>query len=163
VVLDLHRQPLLTWIERRPLRHRPRWHRIADLEPEVVMQGGRTMLLDHEAPARCRARRPRRRLRRAREVALPLVLGQAGACRGLLRWHDPSSLRRRSVQYKHGCTPEAITRRALDGEGHLLWDSRYRSRYGPAVFNKAIARPDCRNLQIQGLLVVLAGLRARRV
>src|SRR5436190_1158057 len=38
VVLDHRGEPLLAGIECRPLRHRPRCQRAADLEPQVVMQ-----------------------------------------------------------------------------------------------------------------------------
>src|SRR5206468_2907361 len=52
VILDLHRETFLAWIEGRPLRHRPRRHGVTDLKSEVVMQGGRAMLLDDEAATR---------------------------------------------------------------------------------------------------------------
>ena len=56
VVLDLHREPLDRRIERRTLRHRPREQHALPLEPEVVVERGRAVLLDDE----------RERLRRAR-------------------------------------------------------------------------------------------------
>src|SRR6185312_2901757 len=51
VVLDLDREPLLTWHEAGAARHRPAFHGAADLEPQIVMQPPRGMLLDHESMA----------------------------------------------------------------------------------------------------------------
>src|SRR5215217_1610992 len=57
VVLDLDGEPLLARIGRRPLRNRPRLQHAVDLEPEVVVQRRRRVLVDDEAahaPARRR-------------------------------------------------------------------------------------------------------------
>jgi hypothetical protein len=48
VVLDRHCQPLVTRVRRRSLRHRPRAQHAADLDPEVVVQRARLVLMDHE-------------------------------------------------------------------------------------------------------------------
>src|SRR5215207_8726692 len=49
VVLDRDGEPLLAWIGRRPLRHRPRLQHAADLEAKVEMPRAGGVLLDHEA------------------------------------------------------------------------------------------------------------------
>jgi hypothetical protein len=48
MVLDLDGEPLLARIGRRAFRHRPRAQRSVDLEPEVVMEVTRVVLLDDE-------------------------------------------------------------------------------------------------------------------
>src|SRR5215212_1133217 len=48
VVTDLDRQPLHRRVHRGLLRHRPRAHHPADLEPQVVVVGRRLVLLDDE-------------------------------------------------------------------------------------------------------------------
>src|SRR5215211_1377792 len=78
VILDLHGEPLLARIGRRPLRNRPRLQHAGDLEPEVVVQRARRMLLDHVAQ-RTRfalALTAAPRLRALREVALRFVVGE---------------------------------------------------------------------------------------
>jgi hypothetical protein len=50
VILDLDREPLVMWIERRAFRHRPGLEHAVMLEPEIVMQTACIMLLDHEPP-----------------------------------------------------------------------------------------------------------------
>ena len=49
MILDLHRQPLISRIKRRPLRNGPRLEHAFHLQPEIVVQTGGTMLLHHEA------------------------------------------------------------------------------------------------------------------
>src|SRR5206468_7517158 len=98
LILDLHRETFLARIKGRTLRHRPRRHRVADLEPEVVMQRRRAMLLDDEAATRRRSCTTRRWLRRTREVALALVLGEPDARRALRSW-DASPPSRQSAPY----------------------------------------------------------------
>ena len=48
MVLDLHGEPLLAGIERRTFRHRPRAQHAAVLEPQVVVEAARRVLLDAE-------------------------------------------------------------------------------------------------------------------
>ncbi len=48
VILDVHRQPLVGRVEAGPLRHRPALQHAVQLEPEVVVQAARRVLLDHE-------------------------------------------------------------------------------------------------------------------
>src|SRR5262249_32931701 len=48
VILDLHRQPFFAWNEAGPARHRPALHDAVELEPQVVMQPRRRVLLDNE-------------------------------------------------------------------------------------------------------------------
>ena len=50
VILDLDRQPLVVRIERGSSRHRPGFEDAVELQPQIVMQPGRVMLLDHEPP-----------------------------------------------------------------------------------------------------------------
>ena len=50
VILDLDRQPLVGGIERWTARHGPGFEDAIELEPEIVVQAGRVMLLDHEPP-----------------------------------------------------------------------------------------------------------------
>ena len=50
VILDLDRQPLVVGIERRPPGHRPGLEDAVELQPQIVMQPGRVVLLDHEPP-----------------------------------------------------------------------------------------------------------------
>ena len=58
VVLGVHREPLLAGIEARALRHRPALQHAVELEPEIIVQAPRGVLLHDEA--NCRS------LRRAR-------------------------------------------------------------------------------------------------
>ena len=76
VVLDLHRQALDGRVERGPLRDRPRQHHAVPLEPEVVVERGRAVLLDHEGELLdAAARRLSLGLRRHAEAALlPILL-----------------------------------------------------------------------------------------
>ena len=88
MVLDLHRHALLRRVEARPLGHGPREQHAVPLQPEVVVQPRRPVLLDHEGESRRAA--PRRACRAARglgrrgEVASRLVARQrrVGACGG---------------------------------------------------------------------------------
>ena len=50
VVVDLDGKALVVWIERRSLRHCPGFEHAIKLKPKIVMQLGRIMLLDDEAP-----------------------------------------------------------------------------------------------------------------
>ena len=50
VILDLDREPLVVRIERGSSRHRPGFEDAVELQPQIVMQPGRVMLLDHEPP-----------------------------------------------------------------------------------------------------------------
>ena len=49
MVFHFHRQPLFGRVQRRPARHRPGTKGTVQLQPEVVMQPGRGMLLDDKA------------------------------------------------------------------------------------------------------------------
>ncbi len=57
VVLDVHGEPLVGRIRRRPLRHRPGLQHALELEPEVVVSPARGVLLHDEPLAARRARR----------------------------------------------------------------------------------------------------------
>jgi hypothetical protein len=50
MILHFDREPLVMGIERRALRHRPGLEDTVELEPQIVMQPARIMLLDHEPP-----------------------------------------------------------------------------------------------------------------
>ncbi len=50
MIFHLDRQPLVVGIERGAARHRPRLEHAVKLQPEVIMQPGRIVLLNHEAP-----------------------------------------------------------------------------------------------------------------
>src|ERR1700732_3693392 len=50
MVFDFHCQPLVARIERGPPGDRPGFEDAAELQPEIVVQPGRVVLLDHEAP-----------------------------------------------------------------------------------------------------------------
>jgi hypothetical protein len=79
MVLDLHGQPSLGGIERRPLGHGPRAERPVVFQPQVEMQVTGGVLLDHEPQGlRRRDLDLARRLGRLREVAHRLVLGELG-------------------------------------------------------------------------------------
>ena len=56
VVLDMDRQALLAGIEARPFRHRPALQHPVELEPEIIMQPARGMLLDDKGQRPGRAR-----------------------------------------------------------------------------------------------------------
>ncbi len=51
MIFHLHRQPLVVRIERGAARDRPGFEDAVELQPEIVMQPGRSVLLDHEPPA----------------------------------------------------------------------------------------------------------------
>src|SRR5580704_3432360 len=51
MILDLHGQTLIRRIERGPFGHRPGFQYAFHLQPEVVVQACRIVLLDHEAIA----------------------------------------------------------------------------------------------------------------
>ena len=78
MVLDMDRQPLFRGVGARTLRHRPALQDAVELEPEIVMQPARGVLLDDkgELPARGRAHRSARRLGGFLEIALSPVFGQ---------------------------------------------------------------------------------------
>ncbi len=50
MILDLDREPLVVRIERGAARHRPGFEDAVEFQPQIVMQAGRVMLLDYEAP-----------------------------------------------------------------------------------------------------------------
>jgi hypothetical protein len=60
VVLDLDGEPLLARVGRRALRDRPGLQDSVGLEPEVVVQRARRVLLDHEPRHAVRSTRARR-------------------------------------------------------------------------------------------------------
>ena len=78
VVLDLYGQALLRRIERRPLGHRPGLEHAPPFEPQVVVQAGGVVLLDHEAERAAGRWRHlvAARLDRAPEIPHALVAGQ---------------------------------------------------------------------------------------
>src|SRR5262249_18200226 len=53
VILDVNREPLLAWHEARAAGYRPALHDAAELEPQVVVQAARGVLLDDVAVASC--------------------------------------------------------------------------------------------------------------
>src|SRR5262249_20145085 len=77
MVFDLDRQTLVRWIERGPFGHRPGLEDAAVLEPQIIVQTARRVLLDDKAgvfgPADLG---PAAGLRRLCEIALGLVLGK---------------------------------------------------------------------------------------
>ena len=81
MVLGQHGQPFLAGDQARPLRHRPALQHAVELEPEVVMQAPRRVLLDDIGVAGRRSLAARR-LRRLGEVALGVIgvegLGHGG-------------------------------------------------------------------------------------
>ena len=80
MILDVHREAPLEGVEARPLGHGPALQRALELEPEIVVQPRRRVLLDDEgAPAAVAAAGPSLGLGRPREVALLPVLGERGA------------------------------------------------------------------------------------
>ena len=50
VILDLHSEPLYPWIEARSFRQGPTLEHAVELQPEIVVQAPRGMLLDDEPP-----------------------------------------------------------------------------------------------------------------
>ncbi|MGY4356834.1 hypothetical protein ACVW0J_003327 [Bradyrhizobium sp. i1.7.7] len=77
MVLDLDRQPLVMRIERGSLGDRPRLEHAVELEPQIIVQSRRIVLLDHEAPLRrWRHRGLARRLRCLLEIAFLSVGGE---------------------------------------------------------------------------------------
>src|SRR5262245_43841726 len=74
MILDLDGQAPIAWIERRPLRDGPGLENAIDLQPQIVVKPGGSMLLDDEAGilSRLDPRLPAR-LRGFREVALGLI------------------------------------------------------------------------------------------
>ena len=51
MVLGLDRQPLVGRVERGPFRHRPALQHVADLQPQIIVVGGRMVLVHDEAVA----------------------------------------------------------------------------------------------------------------
>ena len=97
MVLDMDRHALFGGVVARSLRHRPRPQHAVELEPEVVVQPGGRVLLDHER----RLLRPlggcRARLRRALEVALAAIRRQRVGGLRPTRRHELSSARERDL------------------------------------------------------------------
>jgi len=77
MVLGVHREPALSGLERRTVRHRPRREDAAHLEPNVPVKPRRVVTVDHVATRLFFLRRRALRLGRAAEVAFALVLGEA--------------------------------------------------------------------------------------
>src|SRR5258708_26973488 len=78
MVFDVDREPLVLRIETRALGYRPAQQHAAELEPEVVMQAARSVLLDHERQRlRLGVHDPPARLGGQAEVALFTVALQA--------------------------------------------------------------------------------------
>ncbi len=69
----MHRHPLLRRVEARALRHGPALQRAVELEPEVVVQRARRVLLDHERERLAALGCCAARLGRDAEVALLLI------------------------------------------------------------------------------------------
>src|SRR5258707_15746518 len=84
VVLGLHRQPLLAGHQAGAAGDRPALQHAVELEPQVVVETARRMLLDDE-PRALAASALRLRLGGAREIALLLILreGILGGSRAL--------------------------------------------------------------------------------
>ena len=81
VVLDMDGQPLLRRVEARPARHRPAPQHAVMLQPEIVVQPRRIVLLDDEDAAgrlRRRAALLAARLAGGAEIALGVILLEAG-------------------------------------------------------------------------------------
>ena len=77
MVFHFHRQPLVARIERGPPGDRPGFEDAIELEPEIVMQARRIMLLDHETPLLRRLdRHIAARLRGLFEIPLLAVGGE---------------------------------------------------------------------------------------
>src|SRR5258708_3430284 len=77
VIFHLHREALVARIERRPLRDRPGFEDAVELQPEIIMQACRIMLLNHEAPLLRRLnRRIAAGLRGLFEIALFSIGGE---------------------------------------------------------------------------------------
>ena len=94
MVLGLHRKPLFVELVWRAFGDRPRFEDAVHLEPKVVMQIPRRVLLDHEATASGLARAGGR-LRRLGEIALLPIggerrLGSDGRRKLLLQRQDGS-------------------------------------------------------------------------
>ena len=89
MILHLHCQPLVRRIERRSLRHRPRFQDALHLEPKVIMQPRGIVLLHHE-PVPSLARNFRRRLGRRFKPPFPFVFFQ---CHGGLHSNRSSCSR----------------------------------------------------------------------
>jgi hypothetical protein len=84
MVLRLDRHPLVGGTQARSLGDRPALEDAVQLEPEVIVETARGVLLDHVAQLGARSlvpseRRARGRLRGAVEVALAIVLAQSAA------------------------------------------------------------------------------------
>ena len=77
MVLDVHREVLLSRLERDALRHRPAGERAVSLEAEVVVQPPRVVTLNHEDRLLALAPLPER-LGRLSARPLPLVVLQRG-------------------------------------------------------------------------------------
>ena len=50
MIFNFHRQALIVRIERRPLGNRPGFENAAELQPEIIMQPARCVLLDDKPP-----------------------------------------------------------------------------------------------------------------
>ena len=102
MILRLHRQAFIRMAQRRPLRHRPRFQRTVNRQPEVVVQPRRGVLLHHKGISIF--------VRRARfQPQLRLRLRQTRAL-ARLRWRsrDVASLSRRNPVICIFSIPEAF-------------------------------------------------------
>ena len=76
VILGPHREPLCIGIGRRALGNRPAFQHTVVLQPQVPVQPGRVVLLDHEDPVLAAFARLTRRLLGAGKIALCVILGE---------------------------------------------------------------------------------------
>ena len=73
MILDLHRQMLLSRLEARPLGQRPAAQHAILFQPQIVVQPAGVMLVNHETRPRPLPAAFAARLRRAREVSLVAI------------------------------------------------------------------------------------------
>ena len=95
MILDVDGEPLVARHEARAARHRPAHHHAVELEPQVVVQPRRGVLLDDEAGCPCAARLPAARLRGDAEVAL--LRGRSAARHESARVSSAGALQLRRV------------------------------------------------------------------
>ncbi len=94
MVLDVHGQAPDLGVERWPLGHRPAPQCVAELQPQVIMQAPRGVLLDHEQAGPGRDLTARR-LRRLRKIALRPIALERSRCPAFGHCHPrPRTLRR---------------------------------------------------------------------
>jgi hypothetical protein len=147
MVLDMDREPLLTGIEARPLRDCPAQQHAIELEPEIVMQTARGMLLHDKGERHCGRvlAHPACRLRRFAKVAFAVVLferhrgdravlGQKGrsrpfACNPPANIGTPQSpaktARRQLGTARHREANHHRNREAKDDRGQQSFDHRF--------------------------------------